>query len=235
MPPLSPLLPAAPPALAAFAFAVIYGCFRLSVSRGHHTGIVPISFFTYRYPERELGRVGFVMVSALFALLARPIVTAMEKAVERKLLGQVRWIKRSSHGAFAGLAVVGLIPLQADILQVQSGLATLSMQSIVHQAGAVAFFVFSVCNAQAVLSLMQTTRSYFAAERNRASVRLKVGTLSLCALPLLPSLILHPASGLAHWVPFRWDDLAGLSQWSVVGALVLFWSTYALELRAIVR
>lgn len=142
----------------------------------------PISLFTYRYPEREVCRVGFAVISILFYQIAKPLLREMDGVVEPNLRAEVGKMRWTSSLAFAGLAIVGLCPLQEDILS-----ASVNLQSMVHQVGALCFFLCSMLHVRTFLSIAQTTDSLLSSQTNRTSIMLKYTALSLCGIPLLPS------------------------------------------------
>jgi|EP01046_Picozoa_sp_COSAG06_P015021 hypothetical protein len=149
------LLKFAPCTAASVALGVIGSCYSLAVQHGHlprGATTPPISLFGVSNPEYRIYACGMTAVAGLFVSMARPLNAWMRRAVPPSLQEDVAPIYHSGLAAFAGLAVHGIIPLQADIVQIIDGRRDLEMiwTTQVHQMAAGVFFTAS-------LYLVQTT------------------------------------------------------------------------------
>ena len=110
----------------------------------------PISLLMFNGPGRIIGQLGFPAVSLLFASLVpslrRGLYMALEGHPGHELSVGIGIV--SACISFAGLAVVGALPLQPDIVMVMIGRAALSTDSIVHQSAAGVFFLGAIVHVR---------------------------------------------------------------------------------------
>ena len=134
-----------------------------------------------------------------------------------------------------GLGIQGVVPLQSDVLELMKiprrpGV-TLAPQSIVHQTGAAVLFVASLVHQVAILRLYWKCarwRSMALRQCAGCSMLLKGLALALALGTIVLSLVWHPASGgrgSASQMTY-----GAVMQWLLVGALLLFFGSYTLDL-----
>ena len=111
----------------------------------------PISMLMFAGPGRAMGQLGFPVVSLLNFVCAKALFHGLEQ-----LAVHTRMLKFTSTLAFVSLAVVGAIPLQADMLLVMKGLAKLNMSSGIHQGAAAIFFLMSIVHMVCWLRIVST-------------------------------------------------------------------------------
>jgi hypothetical protein len=135
-------------------------------------------------------------------------------------------------GAFAGLALHGIIPLQADIVQIIEGRRDLDMiwTTQVHLMAAGVFFTASLYHGWNMLQLQCDERAAalpISWQRCPLSVVFKAGGLIAGLLPLLGSMVYHPASQ-GHNAASSLDK-AGIMQYGVVGGIILMYVSYTYD------
>ena len=86
----------------------------------------PISLLMYDGPGRALGQVAFPAVSLLFGCVAPAFFRDLRRVTGAAHPGLVA----TSAAAFAGLAVVGAVPLQRDVPAVMRGEARIGADSV---------------------------------------------------------------------------------------------------------
>lgn len=199
----------------------------------------PISILMANGPGRLIGQIGFPAVSLLFAscvpLLRRGLALTLIDQRGHKTLERTAIV--SACVAFAGLAVVGALPLQRDVCQVMLGKALLTTESIVHQSAAAIFFLASTIHMGAWLLLVTRVDSTCAIARQRAprSFYLKATCFLLSFLPLPTAFLIHPASPVRARLKLTDADGGGIQQYLLVLFVASFFASYAIELREFLR
>jgi hypothetical protein len=138
------------------------------------------------------------MVSILFGCCAPTFFSGVTKTVgpqAHKTL--LKSLKISSFIAFSCLAVVGLLPLQADLALVITDQAPLRWTSIVHQTAALFFFFCCILHMGIWLYFCQVSsdpRLFLHATKSPKSFWFKS---ACCAVFLPPANSLYAPSGIA--------------------------------------
>jgi hypothetical protein len=229
------LLKFAPVAAASVALGVIGHCYTTAKHLGHlprGASTPPISLFGVSNPEYRVYACGMTAVAGLFVSMARPLNSWLSNAVPPSLRQDVTSIYYSGLGAFAGLAVHGIIPLQADIVQIIEGRRDLEMiwTTQAHQMAAGVFFTASLYHGWNMLQLQCDERAAalpISWARCPLSVVFKGGGLIAGLLPLFGSMVYHPANK-GH-AAANSLDMAGILQYGVVGGIILMYVSYAYD------
>lgn len=229
------LLKFAPCAAASVALGVIGNCYSLAKQHGHlprGSSTPPISLFGVNNPEYQIYACGMTVVAGLFVAMARPLNAWMCHAVPPSLQKDVAPIYHSGLGAFAGLAVHAVVPLQSDIVQIIEGQRDLEMiwTTQVHQMAAGVFFTASLYHGWNMLQLQCDARAAalpLSWERSHLSVVFKGGGLLAGILPLFGSMVYHPAAQGHNAASSL--DMAGLLQYGVVGGIILMYLSYSYD------
>lgn len=182
---------------AAFAAVVIGTCVALARKHDHVPHWMhypPISMGGYKDPERTVYAVGFTVVGLLFSLMApsmRRLVRASNRPSTRRAadVGTVL-----AFAAFAGLCMQAIVPLQPDILDVLGGQAPLSAQSLIHQLGAIVFFVASLLHGFVVVWVLDNDDTLLCSRAQQPRAWwCKVVCLCALVVPAIIAFTFHPA------------------------------------------
>ena len=225
----------APCTAASVALGVIGHCYSTAKQLGHlprGATTPPISLFGVSNPEYRIYACGMTVVAGLFVCMARPLNSWMSGAVPPALREDVSSIYKSGLGAFAGLAVHGVIPLQANIVQIIEGRRDLEMiwTTQVHQMAAGVFFTASLYHGWNMIQLQCDERAAalpVSWARCPLSVVFKGAGLLAGILPLFGSMVYHPAAQ-GHNAASKLD-MAGLLQYGVVGGIILMYLSYSYD------
>ncbi|CAE7567246.1 unnamed protein product [Symbiodinium sp. CCMP2592] len=220
------------PGLGAFCgTATIAGVYRLAASQGHlppGSTTPPISFLGLLEPEHTLYQIGFLVTGLLLASSVR-----LWSAVFAPLMTAAGFGQCAYYGwlggclASFGAASQGLVTLEQGILEkIASASSELSVQSKLHQAFALFFFMGCMlhcctmtyaafyCRSPAFSQLVGQTRW----------LKAVASATTFVAAPLAEAL--HPArdAGAKHQF-----DIAGLAQYLSVGMYIVFFGLYSLD------
>jgi len=235
------------------AFATILAAYRATFSTNlldFQQGRVktpPISMLMFDGAGRRIGQVGFPLVSWLFGWISPTFYRAILDETSDNSTGQlrdgvtiqkkrqktVRILKVSSTIAFVCLALVGAIPLQANLSQVMQRQAPMSMDSIIHQSAAALFFLFCIIHMATWLFFCRFRASahhYFYYQNSPVSFRFKATCLILCFFPLPTAFLLHPISPLRKGLALSEADAGGITQYALVACVSSFFASYSLEM-----
>jgi hypothetical protein len=222
------------------AFVTIYW----SVWMAHQTpGHLPpgmtfpaISLALAKEPERIIGQVGFPLVSLCFLFIFFPF-----KSAGTALLGTSKYKNTFSTACWASLfgfinlAVVGILPLQDNAVDLMRGKANMEMQSIIHQLAALVFFMCSIYHIQAVLDIMENSQSLLFSNKrpeNMLSYKVKRYCLYMLFLPAVISFTLHPSSVLMKFLGTKIiaaADVGGIGQYIAVFGISAYFTSYSLD------
>ena len=219
---------------ASFSVAVILSSVALAKAHGHIPAAIrtpPISLAGIHAPEYYLFAPGFTLMALALAQCEAVFFTAF--AAHLPLRGADAEVARlqSARGlarlGFAGLAAVGLVPLQG-----WGGAATL-----LHVLGSLAFFAFSLHHGHAMTSaLASDALARHPLHRSRAPGLWwgKVALLCNGLLSALPAQLLHPGGTPTSPHPGGAEaaelDAGGFSQWWLVGSLIGYYTLFAGDL-----
>ena len=199
----------------------------------------PISLLMFDGPGRPIGQIGFPLVSLLFAScvpsLRRGTMQALLQHQNHKHLVDIGIA--AACIAFAGLAVVGALPLQRDICYVMLGQAELTTDSIIHQSSAGVFFLGALVHMGTWLRLVTSVDASCVVARVRAphSFYLKAACFLFSFLPLPAAFMLHPASPVRARLNLTEADSGGIQQYMLVLCVAGFFASYTIELRNFAR
>jgi hypothetical protein len=223
-----------------FAFLTISAAYHATFQSGvldfQHGQVVtpPISMLMFAGPGRRIGQVGFPVVSILFGCCAPTFFAGVAKTVgpeaHKTLLTS---LKITSAIAFCCLAVVGLLPLQADLALLITNQAPLHWTSIVHQTAAAFFFLSCIVHMGIWLYFCQVScdpRLFLHATQSPKSFCIKSACLVLFVLPLPTAFMLHPVSPARRHFHLSKADAGGLTQYVSVACVAGFFASYACEM-----
>jgi hypothetical protein len=224
-----------------FAILTIFAAYRATFQSGvldfQHGRVVapPISMLMFAGPGKRIGQVGFPMVSILFGCCAPTFFGGVTKTVgpqaHKTLLKSLRI---SSFIAFSCLAVVGLLPLQADLALLITHQAPLHWTSIIHQTAAAFFFFFCILHMGIWLYFCRVSsdpRLFLHATKSPKSFRFKSACFVLCFFPLPTAFMLHPVSpARRHFHYLSMADAGGLTQYALVACVASFFASYSCEM-----
>ena len=161
--------------------------------------------------------------------MAHPLHSWLSNAVPPSLKQDVASIYHSGLGAFAGLAVHGIIPLQADIVQIIEGRQDLQMiwTTQAHQMAAGVFFTASLYHGWNMLQCSATSVRHPSRLLRCPFRRVQGGGLITGLLPLFGSMVYHPANKGHNAASSL--DMAGMLQYGVVGGIILMYVSYSYD------
>jgi hypothetical protein len=232
---------------AVFAVLVIFTCNVLARGNGHVPSWMvypPISFTGYAFPERGVYMAGFSIVAGAFVSLSMPFCRYLLRYAQPQQHRRIKRMRFNGLIAFAGLGLHAIIPLQIDILEVIQNITRLNnaesgneieapqlqLQSGIHQLAAAVFFLCSFAHGIDMLAVLKASPELPVGYlRNKFGFLWKVACLGSAGLPLWVSLLYHPASGIKKPMQQMAEqmEVAGLSQWTVVGGLIGFYASYS--------
>ena len=223
-----------------FALLTIFAAYRATFQSGvldfQHGRVVtpPISMLMFAGPGRRIGQVGFPMVSILFGCCAPTFFGGVAKTVGEAHKTLLASLRNTSMIAFCCLAVVGLLPLQADLALVITHQAPVHWTSIVHQTAAAFFFLFCIVHMGIWLYFCRVScdsRLFLHATKSPKSFWIKSACFVLCFLPLPTAFMLHPISpARRHFHYLSKADAGGLTQYALVTCVAGFFASYSCEL-----
>lgn len=228
-----------PPLLFAFACILFATSYQATFSSGVLAPLgdsltPPISLLMFAGPGRRIGQLGFPTLCVGFYVCMRRLKRALVAAgIEGVLLFA------SANTAFVALAVVGLVPLQRDILELQDGGGggSLALASQLHMVAAAVFFIGALVHMATwlLLTLRVRRESPVHYRSSRVSFVFKLCCCAGSIAPLPASFVYHPASPLARGREASLVDQGGLQQWVLVCCIASFLASYALELERLPR
>jgi len=188
----------------------------------------PISLLMYDGPGRALGQVAFPAVSLLFGCVAPAFFRDLRRVTGAAHPGLVA----TSAAAFAGLAVVGAVPLQRDVPAVMRGEARLGADSVLHQSAAAVFFAAAIAHMALWMRLCVTSppASPLSYRVGWRSALFKGACALTSVFPLPAAFLLHPASPARRVLSLSEADAGGLQQYCLVLCVASFFASYSVEL-----
>jgi hypothetical protein len=195
-----------------------------------------ISLLMFDGPGRVIGQIGFPALGAMFCTCVVPLRRGLQACLMNEPTPpSTNWLIASACIAFAGLALVGAVPLQRNVCDVMSGRAPLSPYSIIHQMCAAVFFAGSALHM--ALWLMLAARVSKSCTISRASRPFSFAFKACCFvlswLPLPAAFALHPASPLRTRLRLSDADAGGIQQYMLVVCVACFFASYSIELHVL--
>lgn len=205
----------------------------------------PISLLMFAGRGRRIGQIGFPLVAALFGWISPTVFRVMEQEMNKSATttsstgpshnfqGTIQILKLSSTIAFVCLAIVGAIPLQANVVQVMRQEAPITISSFIHQLAAAFFFALCIVHMGTWLYFCRYRASsdlIFYYQNSKISFRLKLACLVLCFIPLPTAFLLHPISPVRKRLALSEADAGGITQYALVACVASFFASYSMEL-----
>lgn len=199
----------------------------------------PISMLMYLGTGKRIGQVGFSLVSTLGYTCLPQFFRGVEERItiimgdKEKHKRTLNFLRISIGIAFANLAIVGLLPLQADLHLVLKKEVPISWQSIIHQSAAGIFFLAAILHMGSWIYFVTRTcsdRLPFHYKNSPRSFYFKMMCLVLCFLPLPAAMLLHPISPLRKKLSLSKADAGGITQYALVACVSSFFASYSCEL-----
>lgn len=209
--------------------------------------VVPISFAAVGSPERFVYAAGLSLVTALLLFVAfvlDPFFRFLSSELPADRRAYVLGARISGPLAALGLFIQAIVPLDdsaSHLLGSTPELATLTLQSTVHQAAASLFFMVGTLHVYCVVNVLAAARDvpgitqFFTVSQD--SYRTKY--TCLLVLLLIPlAIVLHPAAVHVFGVPIDLSfDLRLLAnaaaQFATVGSMLAFFVSYRYELASV--
>ncbi|CAJ1957959.1 unnamed protein product [Cylindrotheca closterium] len=195
----------------------------------------PISMLMYRGAGKRIGQVGFSVVSMLGFTCLPQFFRGVERIVGDRETHKwtLGFLRISISIAFANLAIVGLLPLQADLHLAMKKEVPISWQSIIHQGAAGIFFLTGIMHMGSWIYFVTRScsdRLPFHHKNSPKSFRFKLICFVLCFLPLPAAMLLHPISPLRKKLSLSKADSGGITQYALVACVSSFFASYSCEL-----
>ena len=235
-----------PPITGAFALAGIVVCNRMTMAS--HTlpdwmVTPPISFTGMSGPQRWVYVCCFGAVALAFAAMAIPYYDYVLHTSSQRMHTAVHLAFTLAFASFIGLFVQAAFPMQLDLLETLANLSddasahsmaeSLTLQTYVHQLGAICFFLCSVLHGLVIMYVYGSANTGLPFNRKRHFW--PKTALLLCAIvPLVLGFVWHPGAGSTTSKREK-INFGGIMQWAAVGTLICFWMTYSIDFSTILR
>lgn len=195
----------------------------------------PISILMYTGTGKKIGQIGFSLVSILGFSCLPQFFGGVERIVGdqgKKHKRTMNFLRISIYIAFVNLAIVGILPLQADLHLAIRKEVPISLQSIIHQGAAAIFFLTAIlhmgCWIYFVTRICPVGLPFHYRNTPR-SFCFKLICFTLCFLPLPAAMLLHPVSPLRKRLSLSKSDSGGITQYALVACVSSFFASYSCE------